>query len=62
MHPSTDSAKTDLKEVSQLLLFADFILVSNRKILGLIFLVDFKLGENREKAFVSLLVDVHEMA
>lgn len=51
-----------MKEVSQVLLFANVILVSDRKIRGLIFLVDFKLGENREKAFVSLLVDVHEMA
>ena len=51
-----------LKEVPQVLLFTELLLVIDRKILTLVFLADFELRQDRETAFVSSFVDVHEMA
>ena len=51
-----------LKEVTQVLLFTELLLVIDRKILTLVFLADFELHQDRETAFVSFFVDVHEMA
>ena len=51
-----------LKKVPQVLLFTELLLVIDRKILTLVFLADFELRQDREIAFVSFFVDVHEMA